>query len=277
MSSYPACANTVVSLWKSPQRPPAPGRSRSPAAATNPETRTEIESDEKSAAPMSAEDRVSRHHSLNVCLRSLAAASSWANSSSLTFVARVFVRKGGFTTRHRQGSKPHTTSRKGFSQLFYVERFAQRNQQVYRRELCGARQRRASAVERCASRNALVFSRFTGGNLAVNLQHPFGGDVSPPPPDAAGGAGFDFRPLPHCNARIGRPEPAERHLLPWQDRHTAELRLGGGIGAQGGKPAPYPRRNPFNCRRQLLRGLGPQPKAHIRTCFLHSARRNQHS
>lgn len=53
------------------------------------------------SSPLTFANRVSRHHSLRVRPRSLAAASSCANSSSLTFVPRVLVRSGGFTTQHR--------------------------------------------------------------------------------------------------------------------------------------------------------------------------------
>src|SRR6266436_6240062 len=44
--------------------------------------------------------RASRHHSLRVSPPLLATASRSLNSSSLTFVLRVLVRKGGFTTLH---------------------------------------------------------------------------------------------------------------------------------------------------------------------------------
>src|SRR5580693_8662065 len=58
------------------------------------------------SCPFTLASKVSLHHSLGVSPRSLAAASSCANSSSLTFVLRVLVRSGGFTTRHHHGKQP---------------------------------------------------------------------------------------------------------------------------------------------------------------------------
>jgi hypothetical protein len=66
------------------------------------------------------------------CPRSLAALSGCANSSSLTFVPRVFVRSGGFTTRHRPG-RERSMRRGGTSQFLYGELSGQRNQQVHAR------------------------------------------------------------------------------------------------------------------------------------------------